>query len=554
MSRVERRAAERVERAAARRGRKAAALSSAAVLASAGAGAAVVMTEGAAGANPVLVVDTLADGGAGSLRQAILDANSTGGQDRIEFTVAGTMTLSADLPVISDGVDIAGPGAGSLTVDGDGAYRVFRIDTVTTGTVSIDGLTVTGSIQAGIAAYYTDVPITLSSMVVTGNVFSRGAGIQVYNNITDITISDVTVSDNSAYLNGGGLYADAGGPGQHITITGSRFTNNDTDGSGGGIHVRHSTLLVSDTTVSGNTAGNAGGGVSLYETYGVTLDGVTVTGNQALGGGGIAAGAGEVTITHSTISDNDGYIGGGLFEQYGTMTVTASTVSGNDALVFGGGAASYFGATVAFQNATVSGNSAEFGGGIVVAEDSTATLASTTVTANTARATPDAVHGIMVAGAGLTGIAERIGGRRPGPLVAPPAGVLEITGSIVAGNGNLDVGSYGDVPVAVGTRSSVLGLVDAATVTVIDLGGTVAGVTAEQLLLGPLADNGGPTLTHALLSGSVAIDAGGTTVGPFAGSEWDQRGDGYFRLVNGVADAGAFEVQPPPEPEPTFTG
>jgi hypothetical protein len=65
-------------------------------------------------------------------------------------------------------------------------------------------------------------------------------------------------------------------------------------------------------------------------------------------------------------------------------------------------------------------------------------------------------------------------------------------------------------------------------------------------LLGPLADNGGPTLTHALLPGSPAIDAGNNAYA----TDWDQRGPGYPRIVNGVIDIGAFEVQAPAASRP----
>ena len=70
-------------------------------------------------------------------------------------------------------------------------------------------------------------------------------------------------------------------------------------------------------------------------------------------------------------------------------------------------------------------------------------------------------------------------------------------------------------------------------------------------LLGPLQDNGGPTLTHALLPGSPAIDAGDPnfTPPPF----YDQRGTGYDRVKNGRIDVGSFEVQTPPTPTPTPT-
>ena len=65
-------------------------------------------------------------------------------------------------------------------------------------------------------------------------------------------------------------------------------------------------------------------------------------------------------------------------------------------------------------------------------------------------------------------------------------------------------------------------------------------------MLGPLADNGGPTQTHALLPGSPAIDAGDNTDAP----EWDQRGIGFPRIVNGTIDIGAFEVQATGAPLP----
>jgi hypothetical protein len=65
-------------------------------------------------------------------------------------------------------------------------------------------------------------------------------------------------------------------------------------------------------------------------------------------------------------------------------------------------------------------------------------------------------------------------------------------------------------------------------------------------LLGPLANNGGRTLTHALLPGSPAIDAGDNTGAPM----WDQRGPHFYRIENGIIDIGAFEYRPPPQPEP----
>ena len=74
-------------------------------------------------------------------------------------------------------------------------------------------------------------------------------------------------------------------------------------------------------------------------------------------------------------------------------------------------------------------------------------------------------------------------------------------------------------------------------------------------LLGPLQDNGGPTFTHELLSGSPAIDTGDPTFAP--PPFYDQRGPGFFRARNGRIDIGSFEVQfgstPTPSPTPTPT-
>ena len=59
----------------------------------------------------------------------------------------------------------------------------------------------------------------------------------------------------------------------------------------------------------------------------------------------------------------------------------------------------------------------------------------------------------------------------------------------------------------------------------------------------PTADNGGPTLTHALVPGSPAIDAGNPTIP--SPPTYDQRGPGFPRVVNGVIDIGAYEYNPP---------
>jgi len=74
--------------------------------------------------------------------------------------------------------------------------------------------------------------------------------------------------------------------------------------------------------------------------------------------------------------------------------------------------------------------------------------------------------------------------------------------------------------------------------------GTNGDIVGANPLLGPLANNGGPTLTIALLSGSPAINAGNNAIIP-AGVTTDQRGPGFGRIDGGTVDIGAFET---PEP------
>jgi hypothetical protein len=128
-------------------------------------------------------------------------------------------------------------------------------------------------------------------------------------------------------------------------------------------------------------------------------------------------------------------------------------------------------------------------------------------------------------------------------------GAVNIVGTIVAGNTADDLGN--DEGSAVSDHS-IIGVV-APGFVVTDAGGTIFGVDP---MLGPLTDNGGPTQTHELLAGSPAIDTGPVPVPTFAGNEFDQRGNGFARVVAGTVDIGAFEVQAP-EPaviQPKFTG
>ncbi len=119
---------------------------------------------------------------------------------------------------------------------------------------------------------------------------------------------------------------------------------------------------------------------------------------------------------------------------------------------------------------------------------------------------------------------------------APP--FAELRNTIVAGN-------------SAGVAPDLAGILTASGFNLIENSHGGSGYTLTDLLdvdpmLGPLADNGGPTLTMALLPDSPAIDAGDNTDAP----EFDQRGSGFPRIVNGTIDIGALEVQSSPIPPP----
>ena len=542
MNRRLRRAAARSER---RVSRKAAALGSAAVLASAGAGAAVVLTGGAAGANAPLVVDSLADDGTGfTLREAIDQANTDPGQDQITFSVTGTITLTSDLPTITEAVHINGPGQSSLTVDGGGNYRQFTFDSVaaSSGTVEITDLTLangyTSDRGGAIRFYHGDVDVTIRDVTLTDNAAgNRGGAIADIANTGTFTLDGATVSGNTSRSTGGGVYLYGTGD---ATISSSNLSGGYSY-YGGGVGASETNLTISDSTIADNTATNRGGGVYFTgspDTKTLTVLRSTISGNETLNGrgGGIA------------VDDNQFFM------------MRNSTVSSNSAGLYGGGVWLDTNTTEILQS-TISGNTAGQAGGVYVGNNGGATIAMSTITDNSATAPyiGPAVDGVQV-------------GLFDGSTAPIPAGTLILTGTIVAGNGDLDLGTKlngytSDTDVQ--SLHSIIGVVDTPNVTVTDLGGTQQGVTSGALALGPLADNGGPTKTHALLAGSVALDAGpaAADLPVFDGSEYDQRGNPYVRVHNGVADVGAYEDQPEPTPpgpgpaptpdgppEPTFTG
>jgi hypothetical protein len=296
---------------------------------------------------------------------------------------------------------------------------------------------------------------------------------------------DITI--RHGVVTGGGIFNDGG----TLEITNSTVSDND----GGGIFNDGGTLEITNSTLSNNLSTNGAGilndGGTLEITNSTLSNNVTFFGggNSGRGGGILNRGLSSATITGSTLSNNSAENnGGGITNDVGTLEITNSTLSGNDGTNNGGGI--FNGGAATISNCTLSGNHSFIsGGGGGIRNEGQLTIKNSIV-AN-----------------------------------SPSGGNCSNTGTFTALGMNFDTDGTGAA-----------------------LDADFMQVTPAQLNLGPLQNNSGPTQTHALIAGSVAIDAvtdctladGATPV------TVDQRG--VTRPIdadgNGTAlcDAGAFEA------------
>jgi hypothetical protein len=213
-----------------------------------------------------ITVTNTNDSGVGSLRQAIADANDG---DTIHFGITGTITLTTGELLVDKSVTISGPGAASLTVDGNLASRVFYVSSGVTAAIA--GLTITNGNaddgpNTGGGIYNDHATLALDNCTVSGNYASYGGGGGIYNHHATLALDNCTVSGNYGAYGGGGVYSSSG----TLTVTNSTFSGNSTNapfsvGSGGGILTEgydgNATLTVTNSTFSGNYARLVGGGI-----------------------------------------------------------------------------------------------------------------------------------------------------------------------------------------------------------------------------------------------------------------------------------------------------
>ncbi len=306
-------------------------------------------------------VSNINNSGAGSLRQAVLDANASAGADQINFSVVSgsTITLSSSELLITDSLKITGPSAGnssSITLNGAANSRVIR-----------------ATIPAG-------GHLTLENMTLSNGLFNgRGGALRMGGSGTGELVlnhSVVTNSHATGYFHeGGGLYVENA----QITLNNSTISNNTTSGNkspGGGIFANEVTISLNNSTISGNsTSGSQSSGGGLYSDGAVTVNNSTVSNNHTTGsastGGGLyifldvsknqSAVLNQTTISGNTTSGSSAH-GGGLAVFKGDTILNNSTITNNTSSGAGGGffalVQSY---SVFFNNTILSGNTGFLG-------------------------------------------------------------------------------------------------------------------------------------------------------------------------------------------------
>jgi hypothetical protein len=265
----------------------------------------------------------------------------------------------------------------------------------------------------------------------------------------------------------------------------------------------------------------------------LTLANSTVSGNVADRGGGGIENDGVLTVTDGTVSGNAADEGGGIYnDSFGTLTLTNSTVSGNAADLRGGGIYAGNFSTLTVRGSTVSGNEADDGGGIF--NGGTLTMTNSTVSENMADGGGGGIHNLIALTLTSSTVSGNVASLSDGILSDVGNTILEVTNTLVDG-----------VCVVYTLTSGGGNLESPANTCGFDQVSDQVGVSAMDLKLQPLADNGGPTETHALAPDSVAIDQITETDCVDADGEplaTDQRGDP--RPGGSMCDVGSFEVQP----------
>jgi len=473
------------------------------------------------------ICETAAGNDMCTLRAAIMEANAHIGDDIILLpaatyllTITGVgedASATGDLDV-TESLTLIGESADTTIIDASSlSDRVLQVSN-NVETVEISHLTLThGQTSGEGGGIFTSASLELHNVqVYSNNAGSVGGGI--FGN-APLSINRSYIASNSAQT-GGGIYAN-----KHLTIINSIIEGNHTDTSGGGLFLLGlgTPVSINDTIFNANTAQDYGSAIYNFGDE-VDLDQSVMSNNIGGYAGAIYnAGDGTFLLNDSTvISNTSNKYGGGLYNAAGFMSLLAVTVTANHTEI-GGGITNMDSMEV--TNSTISGNTASSNGGGIY-NSGTTSVNNSTIVNN------------MASSGGFSGDG--------GGVYADPASTFTFKNTILFNNHHrrllsiIDDDCYGTLTTA---HYNLVGVLDNCTLT----GSSGLDLIGVDPLLGPLADNHGPTFTHALQSGSPAIDSANPQ-GCFEGQvqlkfdqrgllrHWDGNGDGTVRC-----DIGSFE-------------
>jgi hypothetical protein len=414
---------------------------------------------------------------------------------------AGTGTLRDALTnaVSGDTVDMSGLACATISLT-TGAITTTADDVMLKGP-GASALTIDAGELSGIVNHYGTGTLTIEDLTLTnghieGQDFHGGACVL---SSANVVVNDSTLSNCYAYM--GHAYGGAICAVGNVTLSHSTLSGNTTKGH---YYYYYYPGYPNPYIFNGTSWG---GGA--YAAGRFTITDSTITHNRAemnnrgSVGGGIASGVSGHLISGSTFDNNAAWLGGGIDilgdfggEPYG-LTIVNSTISGNESFASGAGVGTFYLAYVTLHNSTVTGNSAGYYcGGVYVYY-----------------------------------------------------GNADIQSSIIGGNSSVydhnQFGYYTAADLDVFSGSATISGGHNAIMT--SNAPTPPDTLTDDPLLLPLADNGGPTMTHAFDLTSVVLDAGSN---PDA-LAFDQRGAGYPRETGEGVDIGAFEA-PGSIPDPIF--
>jgi hypothetical protein len=399
---------------------------------------------------------------------------------------------------------------------------------------------VAGAFGGGIYSLLGNVEI--ENVIFTSNTAMTDNGGGFYSIIGSVIIRDSLFSLNTAST-GGGAYISISGANKMAQLDNITFDHNDaTNQDGGALYVGGSGhLSIRNSIISNNTAGDDGGG--LYRGGGTTsIEKTRIQSNISAGdGGGLICTTSTCTISETTIDGNTTTSslrgGGGIYTQSSTVQIDASAITNNTATRNSGGGIRALNGNIFILNSTLSGNATMGGtkdGGGIYNQSANTTFINSTIYGNTAT---DDGGGIFRA-----------------------SGSIKLLNTIVSGNNANDQGDeiYGAVTadgnnlLGYSGRNNAQAFANGFTPGASDITATSNGLNPTaifDILDTTLANNGGTTLSHALVANSPAIDAGddalATDDGTLTGNTLftDQRL--YSRFAFAAVDIGAVEVVDP---------